>query len=173
MYHQKSDHELWLTEDKQLKNLHGLECGSNTKELVFIQCSITCLEGINRFRDMQSVHLFHNRSLTNISDLEFCAETLRAFSIEACSKISDFSVLYKMKNLEHLNLMGNNILPDLKFLDCMPKLKTFVFSMPVLDCDLTPCLKLPYASYTRGKRGYNLKDRELPHQLPSEPFALR
>ena len=161
------------SEDKVLLDLHRLECSTDVKEFIFIQCAIKSIEGIEKFPALQSVHLWHHRSLADISALEHCADTLRAFSIEACPKITDFSVLYKLKNLEHLNLMGNNCLPDLKFLDCMPNLKTFVFSMPVSDCDLTPCLRLPYASYTRGKRGYNLKDKDLPHRLPTVPFTLK
>ena len=167
------DYKLWWTEDKSAQNIYGIECTPLLKEMTVIQCGISSLDGIGRFPDMQSVHLYNLRSLLDISDLEKCADTMRALTIESCPKITDFSVLHTLKNLEHLNLMGSNVLPDLKFLEQMPKLKTFVWSMPVADCDLTPCLKLPYASYTRGKRGYNYRDRDLPHKLPTEPFTLK
>ena len=165
-------HELWLSGEK-IKNLHGIECNSEIKEITALQCSLTSLEGIEYFTDMQSVVLLHLRSLSDISALTYCADTLRLLEIEACPKITDFSVLEQFRNLEHLNLMGSNVLPNLRFLEQMPKLKTFVWSMPVADCDLSPCLRLPYASYTRGKRGYNYKDRDLPHKLPTEPFTIK
>ena len=164
--------KLWISGEK-IKNLNGIEFNAEIKEITALQCSLISLDGIQRYTDMQSVVLLHLRSLSDISALADCADTLRLLEIEACPRLTDFSVLHQFKNLEHLNLMGSNILPNLKFLEQMPKLKTFVWSMPVADCDLTPCLKLPYASYTRGKRGYNIKDRDLPHMLPTEPFTLK
>lgn len=166
-------YKLWWTQDKQAKNFLSLECTDFLKEATLIQCSITSLDGIDKFFDMQSVHLYYLRSLSDISTLEKCANSLRALTIESCPRVTDFSVLYTLNKLEHLNLMGSNVLPDLKFLEHMPNMKTFVWSMPVADCDLSPCLRLPYASYTRGKRGYNYKDRDLPHKLPTEPFTLK
>ena len=44
----------------------------------------------------------------------------------------------------------------------MEKLKTFIFSMEVLDGDITPCLGLSYVFMMRSKKYYNLKDKELP-----------
>ncbi|MBQ9148806.1 MAG: leucine-rich repeat domain-containing protein [Oscillospiraceae bacterium] len=173
-YHQVDTLErLWLSENRTHRDLMGMSCSKGLKSLTLLQCGVKTLEGIGLYPNLQEVYLSHQRSLVDVSALAENADSLRALSIEACPKITDFSFLYKLHKLEHLNLMGNNILPDLKFLDQMPKLKTFVFSMRVADNDLTPCLRLPYASVSKGKREYNLKDRDLPKKGPMEPFTLR
>ena len=66
--------------------------------------------------------------------------TLKALRVENCPKIQDFSVLGELENLELLELAGSNTLPNLDFLKTMKNLKTFTFSMNVLDGNLDPCL---------------------------------
>ena len=44
----------------------------------------------------------------------------------------------------------------------MKNLKTFTFSMNVLDGDLTPCLNLSYVYSEKKHKHYNLKDADLP-----------
>ena len=75
-------------------------------------------------------------------------------------------------NLEYLILDGSQTLPDLRFLKKMPKLKFFTFSMTVEDGDLTPCLDIPYARCDKGKKHYNLKDKDLPKEHDGSGFHL-
>ena len=65
-------------------------------------------------------------------------DTCKVLYIENCAKITDFTILEEMENLEYLWLTGSNSLPDLRFLKKMKKLKTFILDMNVLDGDLTP-----------------------------------
>ena len=162
---------LFLSGSKQFPTLQGISCSPNFKKIDLLQCGIRSLDGIEKY-PMQQVNLSYLRALEDISALSHCAETLRALSIEACGKIRDFSCLYDLHNLEHLNLMGSNHLPDLEFLRNMPKLKTFVFSMEIDGGDLSPCLDIPYVSCCKMKRHYNLKEKDLPKTRNTEPFRL-
>lgn len=130
--------------------------------LFIIQCKIKTLEGIQKTKKLQCLYLYYNRSLHDISALRKVSKTLKALRIEACPKIDDFSVLGELENLELLELSGSNNLPDLSFIKQMKNLKTFTFSMNVLDGDLTPCLNLSYVYSEKNHKHYNLKDADLP-----------
>ena len=160
-----------MFENKQHRDLHGL-CSPTLKELMMSQCSIKSLEGVEEFLNLQSLHLYYLRSLADISALSSAAKTLRALTIQSCPKVTDFSCLYDLTNLEHLNLEGRNVLPSLGFLKGMKKLKTFVFSMEVADRDIRPCLDVYRVHMSNRKRDYNLTDKDLPKGKLTEPFRL-
>lgn len=164
--------ELKISGDKLHKNLHFVSNSQELKRIWFLQCGLKSLDGIERFGKIQDLSFDYTRSLEDISGLACVAQSLRALSIENCPKISDFSVLYELNNLEHLRLCGKNELPSLDFLNNMKKLKTFVFSMDVKNGDLSPCLNIPYASTLHNRKQYNFKDKDLPKILPTEPFTL-
>lgn len=164
---------LKVRNDKTFKNLKYLTACAYLKEIDMVQCHLNSLNGIGTFKDLQDLSIYGDRSLSDISDLRYVAKSLRSLSIENCSKISDFSCLDELINLEHLYLFGNNGLKNLGFLDKMPKLKTFSFSMPVEDGDLSHCLKIPYVNCHKNRKHYNFKDKDLPKKLPDEPFVLK
>lgn len=161
-----------LSNNKRHKDLSGISDSPFLKQIELLLCNTRSLDGIGKY-PIQSLSLSHLRSMEDISELNHCSDTLRALSIEACGKISDFSCLYDLRNLEHLNLIGSNHLDSLDFLRNMPNLKTFVFSMDVHDGDLTPCLQIPYAACIKMKRHYNLKEKDLPKEKITSPFQLR
>jgi hypothetical protein len=130
--------------------------------LYVFQSKLKSLDGIETSSKMQCLYLYHNRSLQDISALKKVKNTLTALHIENCPKITDFSVLGELENVELLRLFGKNELPNLSFLKSMKKLKTFVFDMNVIDGDLSPCLELSYAHNETSKKHYNLKDKDLP-----------
>ena len=163
---------LWLSNTKQIENTYQVSNSSELKELTVLQCSIKSLNGIERYRKLESLDLSYNRLLSDISMLSEGSETLRLLNIEGCAKITDFSFLHEMTNLEHLALLGSNVLPDLNFLRNMKKLKTFIFSMEIVDGDLTDCLNIPYVSCIKNKKWYNLKDKQLPKNKPTKPFKI-
>lgn len=144
-------------------DLSNLIFSKALEELDIVNCKIKTLDGISFAESLSSLGLSYNRQLCDISELAQVSKTLRILSINACPKITDFSVLTELSELEHLELLGNNKIPDLSFLSKMKKLKTFTFSFDVLDGNLSYCLQLPYASCLRGRKHYNLKDRDLPH----------
>lgn len=127
--------------------------------LSIIECKIRSLEGLQKSKRMQCLYLYYNRAL---QDMRQVKKTLKALRIENCPKIEDFSVLGELENLELLQLSGSNTLPSLDFLKTMKNLKTFLFSMDVLDGDLSPCLDLSYVYSERNRKHYNIKDSMLP-----------
>jgi len=162
---------LWISRNKKHKHLDDISCSNVLKDLTLLQTAVQTLKGIEKCRAMQSVALYHNRALADLSSLERVAGTLRALDIESCGKITDFSVLEKLTNLEHLRLYGSQTLPNLEFLCGMKKLKTFTFTMDVEDGNLEPCEHVPYVS-CRNRKHFNRKDAQLPKEKPKEPFQL-
>ena len=130
-------------------------------DLDLCQSPVRTLAGLENAKCLSKLGLRYCRQLEDISALSSISDSLTLLDIEACGKIGDFSVLAKLQNLEHLRLYGSNSLPNLTFLQNMPKLKTFTFTMNILDGDLNLCMNIPYAS-CRNKKHYNLKDSDLP-----------
>ena len=131
--------------------------------LMLIQCGIKSLDGLQTAENMQCLYLYHNRSLQDISTLRKVKETLRALRIDCCPKITDFSILAELENLEMLELSGNNSIPSLDFIKSMKNLKTLIFSMNVLDGDLSPCSNIAYVHSLKNRKHYNMKNKDLPH----------
>lgn len=153
--------KLWISNSRNIKDLSNISCSIHLNDLTLMQCSINSLSGIEKHNTMRSLALYHNRSLIDISALTDLSDTLKVLVIESCPKISDFSVLSKLKKLEHLQLYGPNTLPNLDFLQEMINLKTFTFTMNVENGDLSLCMNLPYVS-CKNRKHYNLKDSQLP-----------
>jgi len=151
---------LFLTHYRK-KDLTGVSHSPVLNNLVVAKSSIKTLEGIQEPPKMQCVHLLDNRSLADIGALRMVKRTLKKLQIRNCPKITDFSVIGELEHLEHLELAGSNELPDLRFLQTMPNLKTLILLMNVKDGDITPCQKLSYV-YLQNRRHYNLKCDDLP-----------
>lgn len=144
------------------RDLTDLFCSKELDTLTLGGCGCYSLNGIETSKKMQCLYLYYNRSLRDISALSMVKGTLKALRVENCPKIQDFSVLRELENLELLELTGSNTLPNLDFLKTMKNLKTFTFSMNVLDGNLDPCLNLSYVYSERNRKHYNIKDCELP-----------
>lgn len=140
-------------------------------KLSAVQCDFCSLSGVENCPQLQWLSLSYMRSLTDISALKSLAPTLRALYIENCPKISDFSVIAKLKNLEYLELTGKNEIPSLDFIRELPNLKFISLSMNVLDGDITPCLGMQYADVV-CKRHYNLKNKDLPKDRTDLGFGF-
>ena len=161
-----------LSEARELKSVQvNCYCKENLQELSSLKkldtldltrSKIKSLDGCQQMKKLQCLYLYDNRSLSDISELEGVKNSLKALRIENCAKIKDFSVLEKFENLELLDLSGSNEIPSLSFIRKLKNLKMFVFSVNVLDGDLTSCEDLSYAACVRGRKHYNMKDRDLP-----------
>lgn len=134
---------------------------SKLEKLDLCQSPIRSLNGIDQAACIQKLSLSYCRSLEDVAALVSVGKTLTSLEIESCGKIKDFSWLYHLPNLENLVLFGSNTLPNLSFLDSMPNLKSFRFTMNVLDGDLGLCKNIPYV-YCKNRKHYNLKDEDLP-----------
>ena len=144
------------------KNLSEIFSSQVLDTLQITSCGIQTLDGLGASAKLQCLYLHYNRALHDISGLREVASSIRALRIENCPKITDFSVLHQLTNLEYLFLAGSNKLPDLSFIESMPKLKTFIFSMEIVDGNLLPCMKLSYAQCGKMKKHYNVKAKDLP-----------
>ncbi len=158
--------------DDSHENLEWLSLCNSLKNIGLIKPKLKTLKGIEKLKNLQQLSVDYGRTLSDISKLESISYSLRALRLSNCPKIEDFTCLNELTNLEHLELFGGNNLPNLKFLCSMKKLKTFCFSMNVLDFDLSPCLQIPYVDMAKGKKLYNLKNAQLPKNLPTKPFSL-
>lgn len=146
----------------QHDNLSQMFCSKVLDTLSLTQCSIKSLYGIDKSERMQCLYLDYNRSLQDISALRQIKCSLKALHIYNCPKITDFTVLEDLDNLEMLELFGSNVLPNLDFISNMKSLKSFGFSMNVESGNLSPCLNLQYAYSQNNRKNYNLKDNDLP-----------
>jgi hypothetical protein len=142
------------------KTLAGAFDGEELDEISLTASTIGSLEGLEQAPKLRRLELYCNRKLEDISALKHVRETLTELDIESCGKIKDFSVLSKLHRIEKLRMVGNNTIPNLSFIQSMPNLKTFIFTMNVEDGNLDLCLSIPYVS-VRNRKHYNHKDNEL------------
>lgn len=156
---------LWISNCKNHRDFREISCSTQLQDITLMQCGLRSLDGIEKHSHLHSAALWHNRSLTDISALKKLGNTLRVLDIEGCPKISDFTFLAALVNLEHLRLYGSNSLPSMEFLKEMPKLKTFTFTMNIEDGDLTLCKGIPYVS-CKNRKHFNIKDAQLPKRIP-------
>jgi hypothetical protein len=152
------------------KKLFQIVESPRLKSLNMTQCSIQSLDGISKAEALYELSLWHNRSLSDVSGLSSHNKSLRRLSIGSCPKITDFSFLKQFDNLEYLELVGSNSLPDLSFLLSLKSLKAFTFDMNVLDGDLTLCLNIPRVNLLRYRKHYNLTDADLPKAFTHDNF---
>ena len=161
------------SDDKKasIKTIEDFDLPELTK-LSMIQCGITSLEGIENCPKLQWLDLSYMRNLTDISSLAALAPTLRMLAFENCPKITDFSVISKLKELEYLELKGKNELPDIGFIKELPKLKFLILTMNVLDGDVSCLQELQYVDAV-CKRHYNLKSKDLPKDRTDLGFEFK
>lgn len=152
---------IWMYGNKKVKTVSAINDGSSLEDLTVWACGLKSLEGIELHKNMQHLSLYRNSFLTDISRLGDIGGSLRSLHIESCGKIRDFAALDYLTNLEFLQLDGSNTLPNLDFLEKMPRLKVFTFTMNVEDGDLSKCLPIPYVS-CKNRKHFNLKDCQLP-----------
>jgi hypothetical protein len=112
------------------------------------------------------------RNLSDISGLATLAPTLRMLAFENCPKMTDFSVISELKELEYLELKGKNELPNINFIKALPKMKFLILTMNVLDGDVSYLQRLQYVDAV-CKRHYNLKSQDLPKDRTDLGFEFK
>ena len=143
-------------------NINKLFLCKELDTLELTSCNIRTLDGMENTPKMQCLYLNYNRRLCDISALKNARKTIKALRICKCPKISDFSVLAQLENLEFLFLEGSNKIPNLDFLKSLPNLKTFIFDMEISDGNLLPCMRLSYAHCGKTHKHYNVRSKDLP-----------
>jgi hypothetical protein len=161
------------SDDKKasIKTIEDFDLPELTK-LSIIQCGITSLKGIENCPKLQWLDLSYMRNLSDISGLATLAPTLRMLAFENCPKLTDFSVISELKELEYLELKGKNELPNINFIKALPKLKFLILTMNVLDGDMSCLQRLQYVDAV-CKRHYNLKSQDLPKDRTDLGFEFK
>ncbi len=148
---------LWISKKPEIKAFPTLAAFDTLKYINISQCGLTSLAGISGFSKLMSIDLSYNRSLSTLNDLVNISSNLRELTIMNCPKIHDFTFLSRLTHLHVLNLIGNNKIPDLSFLEQMNQLDTFRFSMDIVDGDLSICQNIKFVRCLRHRKHYNLK----------------
>lgn len=152
--------KLYFSEGQPVeKTLEAVFDGQDLEELDICQSAIWSLKGLSAASSLKKLGLSYNTRLEDISDLESVKKTIINLEIENCGKIKDFSVLNELHNLEELRLVGSNKLPDLNFINNMPKLKSFIFMMNSENGDLSMCERIPYVAI-KNRKHYTHKDKD-------------
>lgn len=147
------------------KSLKEYFCSEKLKYITICDGKIKNLDGIQTSKVLSYIDIFDMPLLEDISALEYVADSVTALRISGCRRITDFSVLGKLKNLRHLELGGKKTrLPNLEFLNKLKNLQTFHFDMNVLDGNLTPCLQIPFVWCNKERPHYNMKNKALPKE---------
>ena len=146
-----------IFEDKKIESVPEMASGKSLERLRIFGSGLRTLEGIEKYKNLKSLILDYDRRLVDLSALESISETLTYLEIENCSKIKDFSFLKKLNKLKNLTLLGSNEIDNLGFINNMPDLEDFTFSIIVIDGNLNPCLNIPNAFCINHKRHYNIK----------------
>lgn len=145
------------------RDLTNAFCSKLLDTLALYGGKITSLDGIEKAPKLKVMVLNRILGLKDITALTKVKSSLKCVRIDGCPKISDFSVLGELENLEYLSIRGNYQLPDLGFIRKLKNLKNFVFEGGnIIDGDLTPCRDLLHSWIHPIKRHYNMKRDELP-----------
>jgi hypothetical protein len=161
------------------KNIRGIECCKNLKELVVwdykepdllpLQTldnleklevktgSIKNLKGLKDLGSLRLIRLGNCRSLKSISDLNGL-KNLRLIEIESCTKIQDYESLTDLPALEELRIINSKGIRSIRFIKNFPALKTLCLSgnTNVLDGDMMPASQVGDV-ISSHRRHYNLK----------------
>lgn len=137
--------------------------------ITLTQCSIESLKGIESLSKITCLYLYYNRNLRDIHDLMTVKDSIRALEIMNCPNIQDLEQLSNLTKLKTLSIWGKGEIQNIKFIEKMKNLKSFLFELNVLNGDLTPCLKLLNVKCIKDRRHYNYKNSDLP-KLPYGKF---
>lgn len=130
--------------------------------LYLLQPKVESLVGIECLSNLRCLYIHYASRLTDISPIQYVANTLTALRIDHCPKIKDFVCLQHMKQVELLQLSGSNMIPSIAFVERMTKLKTFILDIKVQDGDMSLCKNIQRVSMLKYCRHYNMKDSQLP-----------
>lgn len=143
----------------------------NLKQLRVTSCTNTSINGIEHFPKLQRLSLAYMKKLHDISALGSVSKTLRSLYLGSCPKIDSFDCLKQMHQIEFLELIGNNEISNLDFLNDMSHIQLLRLTMNVLDGNLSQCRKIPYVDI-KGRKHYNCKNKDLQKIIPSQGFLL-
>ena len=90
--------------DCRIKDFSDISSCKALKKIWLTQTGVESLQCIEELQALQQLYLGYERRLHDVSGIKKVANSLRSLSIENCPKVTDFSFLMNLKNLEHLAL---------------------------------------------------------------------
>lgn len=147
--------QLWTYGNFLNKNLVHLQDLYELEVLGITQGNITSLDGIDGLRNLIKLELNYLKNLTDISQIKYVSDTIKAIEIENCPCISGYDIIGNLHNVDTLYIKKCSPIHSISFINYMKKLKTFSFvGTTIEDGDLTPCLKLEFV-YFNNKKHYS------------------
>lgn len=125
----------------------------SSKELMCLclfMSNIQSINGVEKAPGLQCLELSYNRSLRDISALRKIKDTCKVLYIENCAKITDFTILEELENLEYLWLTGSNSLPDLQVSQEDEEAQDLYFGYECVGRGLDPMLGYPLRHLHQG-----------------------
>ncbi|CAN5845677.1 hypothetical protein BH20ACI4_BH20ACI4_07250 [soil metagenome] len=143
------------------KDLTFIEKLNRLEKLSLLRGDLISTEGLKKLENLKEVELRYLSKLVNIEDLAL-NPNVRKLSIEACKKLTDYSVLSKNEGIEFLSVFYSKI-DSLKFVKEMKSIDYVSFS-DLTDGDLMPLLQSKTLSEVRfypQKKHYSHSEEEI------------
>lgn len=134
--------ELSHYKDKSGSMLAGLK---KIKQLSLKHSAFSDVSFISDMSELKKISVSYNSKLTQIEGISKTKATLKSFGIQNCKKISDWSVLQEMKNLEFIYIENCGEIDSLDFLNSLHKLRALyiIGSTKILDGKLNEIINKP------------------------------
>lgn len=140
----------------------------NLREMEIVQSPLARLEGLNSFRNLNSLVIRYFTKLVDLSDLRQVKSSLRKLVLDRCKKIGDFEVIGDLVNLRNLAVNTCSDIASIHFVSRLRNLETIGFlDTNIKDGDLSPLLtleKLIFVGVT-DKKHYSHKSAQLKKEL--------
>jgi len=158
---------IWHYKPKK-KNIHELPNIENLKELAITQSTIKTLDGIEKYKNLESLKVHYSSKLETISCIQNLSETLKTLWFEVSKKIKDKEQVVLLNNLNLLAYINCGEIPSIDFINKLKNLKDFRFvDTNVLDGDISPCLNLDYAGFLK-KKHYSHTPEEIKAEIAKQ-----
>lgn len=143
-------------------NDRDLQFMTNAKHLKvcrLIHTNITSLEFIQGLKELRSLSINVSRRLCDISSLKFLSKSITRLDFQYCPKITDFSILGQLMNLQYLRL--HNTRPNsVQFIKDLGNMRTFVAAKSeILDRNITSLTNLEFAWIDTMKKDYYIETK--------------
>jgi hypothetical protein len=137
------------------RDISGLRVSDKLQELRLVKPGIDSLAGIERIAGLRTLELYYLRKKVSDYARIGALAQLETLDLESCRGIVDYGFLCGLSRLKKLMLTKCSDLPNVRFVESLPRLVHFSFvETTVSDGDLRPLLNIPYVGFD-SKRSYS------------------
>lgn len=151
----KNLQELVLASFKE-KDLLKFQSLIKIKQIRIATGSIQSLDGVQYFKELESINVGNCRYLNSIALLNGL-QNLKEIKFDTCSKIEDYDSLTDLPSLERLDITNCKDIKSIKFLKNLPSIKKLVIAQnsKILDGDVEPAQHIDWV-FIRQWKHYNM-----------------